>query len=103
MLKSGLVPLLVTAGVYAVLSPRYPLAAGEGGLAPAYYVVYAFQGKHAGDMSDPSNIICVTTDTSYDLSSFLEGKHGRYSIVVTAVNRYRLESKPEEDISIRLK
>jgi uncharacterized lipoprotein YddW (UPF0748 family) len=78
-------------------------AAGEGGLAPAYYVVYAFQGKHAGDMSDPSNIICVTTDTSYDLSSFLEGKHGRYSIVVTAVNRYRLESKPEEDISIRLK
>ena len=34
MLKSGLVPLLVTAGVYAVLSPRYPLAAGEGGLLP---------------------------------------------------------------------
>lgn len=32
MLKSGLVPLVVTAAVYAVLSPRYPLAAGEGGL-----------------------------------------------------------------------
>ena len=32
MLKSGLVPLLVTAVIYAVLSPRYPLVAGEGGL-----------------------------------------------------------------------
>lgn len=32
MLKSGLIPLLVTAAVYAVLSPRYPLAAGEAGL-----------------------------------------------------------------------
>ena len=32
MLKSGLVPLLLTALLYGILSPRYPLATGEGGL-----------------------------------------------------------------------
>jgi uncharacterized lipoprotein YddW (UPF0748 family) len=75
----------------------------EGGCQVAYYVVYAFKGKEVGDMNDPSNIIALTTDNCLDLDTIKDRRFkGRYAFVVTAINRYKHESKPTQGVTRKL-
>jgi uncharacterized lipoprotein YddW (UPF0748 family) len=74
----------------------------EGGCGVAYYVVYAFAGKKVGDMNNPENIIAKTTENTLDLSKMSSKIKGRYTFVITAVNRYRFESQPSEIVSEKL-
>lgn len=66
----------------------------EGGKAVSYYVVYAFEGREIGDMTNPANILAVTPETQLDLSVFSRLSRGEHTLVVTTVNRYRKESGP---------
>lgn len=76
----------------------------EGGKAPLYYVVYAFEGhKYVGDTSTGQNIIALTRQPTVDITEFCQDKHGRYSFVVTTFNRYRLESLPASCETVRLR
>jgi uncharacterized lipoprotein YddW (UPF0748 family) len=74
----------------------------EGGCQAAYYVVYAFKGKKAGDMNNPEHIIARTTETCFDLNSLQKPFKGNYTFVVTAVNRYKHESIPAYGITRKL-
>jgi hypothetical protein len=74
----------------------------EGGCCVAYYVVYAFKGKKIGDMNNPENIIAKTTDNTLDLSKMANKIKGRYTFVVTAVNRYRLENQPSVSVTEKI-
>lgn len=73
----------------------------EGGDAVAYYVVYYFKGKKAGNMEDPANILTLTTEPMVLLNELKKLK-GRYTFVVTSVNRYKEESKPYYAVTRRL-
>jgi len=74
----------------------------EGGCQVRYYVVYAFKGKKTGDFNDPANIIARTSDSCLDLRNLNRRFHGTYSFVVTAVNRYKHESKPDYWVTRKL-
>jgi len=76
---------------------------GFGMLPPDYYVVYRFPEGAPIDMEDPSNIIFI---------SDLEGKHNClmdktttngeiYTYAISAVNRYRNESRLSNTITVR--
>ncbi len=75
---------------------------GEGGQAVAYYVVYAFKGKKAGSIDDPSAILLKTTKTMVDLTGLKRKLKGNYSFIITSVNRYKQESTPVRAITRRL-
>ncbi|MDD3078954.1 MAG: family 10 glycosylhydrolase [Paludibacter sp.] len=66
----------------------------DGGCKITYYIVYAFKGKHVGDLNDAENIVARTTDTCIDLRELDKRFKGNYTFVVTAVNRYKHESIP---------
>lgn len=53
------------------------------------FVVYAFPENARMDITNPEFILAVTPDTTYELPSWL---HGRYTIVVTALDRVNNES-----------
>jgi hypothetical protein len=74
----------------------------EGGCCVAYYVVYAFKGKKAGDMNNPENIIAKTAENTLDLSKISRKLKGHYTFVVTGVNRYRFESQPSASVSEKI-
>ena len=74
----------------------------EGGCEVMYYVVYGFKGKEVGDMNDPANIVGLTTETCLDLREMDRKFKGRTTFVVTAVNRFKWESRPTHGVSRRL-
>ena len=74
----------------------------EGGCKVMYYAVYGFKGKEVGDMNDPANIVALTTDSCIDLRELDRKFKGRTTFVVTAVNRFKWESKPTHGVSRRL-
>lgn len=65
----------------------------NGGDEVAYYIVYGFKGKKAGDINNPANIITLTKSNLVSLNHFKLSK-GYNSFVVTALNRYKEESQP---------
>jgi hypothetical protein len=71
----------------------------EGGNAVAYYVVYAFKGKKVGNLNDASAIIARTTENSLDLRGIETKIKGNYTFVVTAVNKYKVESIPNHGVT----
>ena len=73
----------------------------EGGNAIAYYVVYCFKGKKTGNLEDPRNILTLTTGNLV-LVNQLKQLKGHYTFVVTAVNRYKEESKPHYAVTRKL-
>jgi hypothetical protein len=75
---------------------------GEDGNRIACYVVYAFKGKKVGDMNDAANIIALTPDNCLDLKTVDRKIKGRYTFVVTAINRYKNESTPTHGITRRM-
>ncbi|MDR2824876.1 MAG: family 10 glycosylhydrolase [Prevotellaceae bacterium] len=75
---------------------------GENGSQVAYYVVYAFKGKKIGDMNNPENIIAKTCYNILNLSKLKQDLRGRYTFVVTAVNRFRIESQASKAVSEKL-
>lgn len=56
----------------------------------ASYVVYRFEKGEPINIDDPSKIVKVTTDCLYMIPA---GQHGRYTYVVTALDRMQNESK----------
>jgi len=56
-----------------------------------YFVVYCFGKKEKIDLDNPSNIVTITQDTSYQLPIVKD--KGTFRYVVTAVDRYHNESK----------
>lgn len=74
----------------------------EGGCKVSYYIVYAFKGKKIGDFENPANIIARTMDNCLDLRALDKKFHGSYSFVVTAVNKYKHESKPNYWVTRKL-
>ncbi|MCL1867716.1 MAG: family 10 glycosylhydrolase [Paludibacter sp.] len=75
----------------------------EDGTQTAYYVVYAFKGKKIGDMNAPENIIAKTQDNMLNLNSLKQSLHGRYTFVVTSVNRFRIESQASKPLQNNIK
>ncbi len=71
----------------------------DGGQKVAYYVVYHFYGKRIQNLNDPKHILTVTTDNFIKLNKKLKGYN---TFVVTAVNRYKQESKPKKGVSRKL-
>lgn len=74
------------------------------GTQAAYYVVYAFKGKKIGDMNAPENIIAKTQKNMLNLNSLKNSLRGRYTFIVTSVNRFRIESqasKPLKNINLK--
>lgn len=65
----------------------------------SYYVVYAFKGKKIGDMNLPENIIAKTQDNMLNLRNLRNRIQGKYTFVVTAVNRFRIESDASKPLS----
>ena len=74
----------------------------DGGCEVAYYVVYAFKGKHVGDLNDAANIVKRTTENCLDLRELEENFKGYYTFVVTAVNLFKHESRPTYGVTRRL-
>lgn len=72
----------------------------KGGDKIAYYVIYQFKGKKVGDLTDPRNILGITTDNYFLLNNFKLKGHNTF--VVTAVNRFKNESIPTQGISRKL-
>lgn len=59
-----------------------------------YYVVYRFEkGEHV-DIDNAEKIVAITRDTQYQLP--YEGSKNKYVYVVTSVDRFHNESKPEK-------
>ena len=74
----------------------------EGGCKVRYYVVYGFKGSKIGDLTNPENIVTITTDNCVDLRELDRKFKGRCAFVVTAVNRFKYESIPTEGVTRRL-
>lgn len=72
---------------------RWNAVEAEAGNAAAYYVVYCFKGKKAGNMNDASNIFTITNNTLLKINETKVLK-GYYTFVVTSVNRFKEESIP---------
>jgi hypothetical protein len=65
----------------------------KGGKQVAYYVVYLFPGVGVGDINNPANILAITAENQLDLMNY-PLQDGIYTLIVTAVNRFRQESLP---------
>lgn len=74
----------------------------EGGCKVAYYVVYAFKGKKVGDMNNPENIVKLTTENCLDLRELETRFKGYHTFVVTAVNKFKHESRPTHGVTRKL-
>jgi len=74
----------------------------EGGCQIAYYIVYAFKGKKVGDLNDPANILVRTTENCVDLRELNQKFRGKFTFVVTAINRFKHESTPTFGVTRRL-
>lgn len=74
----------------------------EGGCQVAYYIVYGFKGKKAGDLNDATNIIARTTENCLDLRELEKKFKGYYTFTVTAINRFKHESMPTQAIIRKL-
>jgi hypothetical protein len=74
----------------------------EGGCKVAYYVVYAFKGKKVGDMNNPENIVKLTTENCLDLRELEIRFKGYHTFVVTAVNKFKHESRPTHGVTRKL-
>ena len=70
--------------------------------APAYYVVYRFEGDRVGDTNDPKNILLtLPINIPFKRACDVTAKPGKvYTYVVTAVNRANQESKPSRKRTI---
>lgn len=72
----------------------------KGGNEIAYYVVYHFKGSKVGDLNNPKHIIATTTNNYFVLNKLkLKGHH---TFVVTAINRFKHESRPTQGVSRKL-
>lgn len=71
----------------------------ENGGAPCRYVIYASQHEPV-DVTDPANIVTVTWQNEYDFNLLAATLYG-YHFAVTALDRYGLESKPCDQISVQ--
>ena len=56
---------------------------------PHRYVLYCFAKGEKIDLDDPSKIVTITSDTSYKIP---EGMEGKYTFVVTVIDRMHNES-----------
>ena len=74
-----------------------------GGYMPSYYVVYAYPGKELGDRSNPVYIYCTTQDTVLDLKDITHSFDGVWTFEVTTINRFRIESTQNHQLTIQLK
>ena len=74
----------------------------EGGCKVAYDVGYAFKGKKVGDMNNPENIVKLTTENCLDLRELETRFKGYYTFVVTAVNKFKHESRPTHGVTRKL-
>ncbi|MFV0471089.1 MAG: glycoside hydrolase family 10 protein [Paludibacteraceae bacterium] len=74
----------------------------DGGCKVRYYVVYGFKGNKIEDLNNPENIIAITTENCVDLRELDRKFKGRNAFVVTAVNRYNVESIPTLGVTRRL-
>ncbi|MDO9633874.1 MAG: family 10 glycosylhydrolase [Paludibacter sp.] len=74
----------------------------EAGSSIAYYIVYAFKGKRVGDLSDPANILTLTTNNFVDLMEIKPDLKGYHTFVVTSLNRYKKESIPAYGVTRKL-
>lgn len=74
----------------------------EGGCKVAYYVVYAFKGKKVGDMNNPEHIVKLTTENCLDLRELETRFKGYHTFVVTAVNKFKHESRPTHGVTRKL-
>lgn len=74
----------------------------DGGCKVAYYVVYGFKGDKIGDMTNPENIVAITTDNCVDLRELERKFKGKNAFVVTSVNRFKQESIPTEGVTRKL-
>jgi uncharacterized lipoprotein YddW (UPF0748 family) len=63
----------------------------------AYYVVYAFPDAMNNNFSDPKYIIQKTHYNKTDISEFCKN-HNNHHFFVTAVNRFKHESKPSKEL-----
>ncbi len=68
----------------------------------AYYVVYAFKGKDAKEISDPRYILLRTTKNYVDLRKIKQKLKGHYTFVVTSVNKYKHESLASSQVHEKL-
>ena len=58
----------------------------------SYYIVYAFKPDDVGDTENAENICCLTQSKSIDILS-ITSLRGEYVFGISAVNRYKRESK----------
>jgi len=80
-------------------------AAANPFLPPDYQVIYRFDGPVVGDMSDPSNILTITSLTG-EQNRFLDRtaiENRIYTYAITSVNRHQIESPLGESRTIRKK
>lgn len=62
---------------------------------PYMYVVYRFMDKEKEDINQSKNIIGVTNKPYFEIKNAQKGKSEiKYKYVVTALNRFNIESKP---------
>lgn len=77
--------------------------AGFGMMPPDYYIIYRFDDTGVGNISDPRNIIGISsmngTQTSFLDKTAVENQI--YTYTVTAVNRFQKESVPSDWIVIK--
>ena len=64
-----------------------------------YYVVYYFEKNAKTDLNNPKNILKTTRDNCLDITK-LSQKKAEYRFIITAVNRYKIESEPANQLVI---
>lgn len=74
----------------------------EGGNSVAYYVVYAFKGSKTSDFDNAEHIVAKTTDNNINLKELDQKLKGKYTLVVTSVNKFKQESQPLYGVTRKL-
>jgi len=62
------------------------------------FVVYKFEKGEKIDLTDPSKIVCITSDEFYKIPENRSGLNGKCYYVVTALDRLSNESKPKKKL-----
>ena len=65
-----------------------------------YYIIYRFANKEKVNLNDPSKIVKITRETSYQLP-YQAGKE-KYKYVVTSANRFHNETKKGKSKTVKL-
>lgn len=71
-----------------------------------YYVIYRFDGRKAGDISDPANILTMVRKQKGEMQFFDDKtveRNQTYTYVVTAVNRLHQESEASDPATVTAK